>query len=184
MINQSLRDKIAVPYAEALLNIANSRSLLSESVNDLSSVSGVLSQSIELQELLSNPLVSSLLKKETLKNLFEKQLNDFVLNFLLVLVDRRRIYLLSNIIGKYLKLTSQLQSVTIVEVFSAVDFSDSQKEALNRQIKLMTQTNEVKLITHKQPHLIGGFVAKIGSKVIDASLAGKLNNISFYLNAN
>jgi len=42
----------------------------------------------------------------------------------------------------------------------------------------------VKLITNIDSSLIGGFILKIGSKVIDASLSGKLQQIAFYLETN
>nr|ARW68291.1 ATP synthase CF1 subunit delta [Chondria sp. (in: red algae)] len=183
MSNQNLNNKIAVPYAEALLDIAQKQGLVSETTANLSSISVVLSESKDLNDLLLNPLVNSLLKKETIHSLFKSQVSDFIVNFLLVLVDRRRISYLSAIINKYLELAYQLESITIAEVYSAVDLNDFQQESLVEQIKIITKTNKVKLIVNKNPNLIGGFIIKIGSKIIDASLLGKLNRISFYLNA-
>nr|ARW68698.1 ATP synthase CF1 subunit delta [Palisada sp.] len=184
MSNQNLTSIIALPYAEALLDIAKENNLLDEFNHNLSSISAVISESHELKELLSNPIVDSVLKKETIKKLFTDQINDYILNLLYVLVDRRRISFLDAIIEKYLELNYRLESVIIAEVSSAIDLSDLQVEALINQIKLMTQSNKVKLITEKNPNLIGGFVIKIGSKIIDTSLSGKLNKISLYLKTN
>lgn len=183
MSNQNLSSKVAVPYAEALLNIAQKQGNVSEATKHLSSISLVVSESKDLREFLFNPLVSNLIKKDTIYNLFSDQVSNYILNFLFVLVDRRRISCLNIIINKYLELAYQLESITIAEVSSAVDLSDNQQNSLIEQVKLITQTNKVKLIASKNPDLIGGFVIKIGSKIIDASLLGKLNRISFYLNA-
>jgi len=184
MSNQNLSNKIAVPYAEALLDIAQKEGVISKTTEELSSISVVLSESKDLNNLLSNPLVSNILKKEIIQSLFKSQVNDFIVNFLFVLVDRRRINYLISVIDKYLELAYQIESTTIAEVYSAVDLSDSQQESLVEQLKRMTKTNKVKLVVSKNPSLIGGFIIKIGSKIIDASLLGKLNKISFYLNAN
>nr|YP_009398673.1 ATP synthase CF1 subunit delta [Kuetzingia canaliculata]ARW67859.1 ATP synthase CF1 subunit delta [Kuetzingia canaliculata] len=183
MSNKNIKDKIAVPYAEALVDIAQSNNLLSETSNDLSSLSTILYESQDLQIFLSSPLINISVKKELLKNLFRDQLQDFVINFLLVLADRRRINLIKTIIEKYLELTYKLESVVIAEVSSAVELSMAQQENVVDKIKLLTKSSNVKLIINKQPHLIGGFIIKIGSKVIDASLAGKLARMSMYLNA-
>nr|ARW64142.1 ATP synthase CF1 subunit delta [Chondria sp. (in: red algae)] len=183
MSDQNLNNKIAIPYAEAILNIAQKKDLVNETTANLSSISVVLSESQDLQGLLLNPLASNLLKKETISNLFKDQVNDFILNFLLVLVDRRRITFLSVIIDKYLELTYQLKSITIAEVSSAIDLSDIQKESLVEQIKFITKASQVKLLVKTNPELIGGFIIRIGSKIIDVSLLGKLNRISLYLNA-
>ena len=45
----------------------------------------------------------------------------------------------------------------------------------------MTHAKSVKLIVDIKPELIGGFIVKIGSKVIDMSISGQLSQISSYL---
>lgn len=184
MSNRNISNKIVVPYAEALLDIAQKEGVISETTKELSSISIVLSESKDLNNLLSNPLVNNIFKKEIIQNLFKSQVKDFIVNFLFVLVDRRRINYLIPVIDKYLELAYRIESTTIAEVSSAIDLSDSQQDSLIEQLKRMTKTNRVKLLVSKNPSLIGGFIIKIGSKIIDASLLGKLNKISFYLNAN
>lgn len=184
MSNQSFKEKIATPYAEALVEYAKSKNFLGQATNELSSISTVLSESNELQLLLLNPLIANSVKKEVLQQLFKDQVQDFILNFLLVLVDRRRISFLSTIIEKYLDLVNFLESVTVAELYSVIDFSESQQNDLTDKLKSITNSKTVKLVINKDPDLIGGFVIKIGSKIIDASLSGKLKQMSLYLNAN
>nr|YP_009391231.1 ATP synthase CF1 subunit delta [Dipterocladia arabiensis]ARW59375.1 ATP synthase CF1 subunit delta [Dipterocladia arabiensis] len=184
MINQNMTDKISVPYAEALLELAKNKNLLSEMEQDLNLISTTLSNSKDLQLFLVNPSISILVKKKILITLFKDQINNVLLNFLSVLVDRRRISLLSFIIDKYLELTYQLNSITIAELSTAVEFNEIQQKALIEKIKLITKSNNVKLVININPSLIAGFVVTIGSKVIDASLSGKLKQMSFYLNTN
>lgn len=184
MSNQNIIGKIAVPYAEALLEVAQNSNLLQETSKNLSSISVILSESQDLQALLSNPLIKVSIKKDILQELLKNQVDDFILNFLLILVDKRRISFLSTIIEKYLELTYKLESITVAELSSATEFTQVQYNTLVEKIKLITKSNNVKLITTINSSLIGGFVIKIGSKVIDASLAGKLRKMSFYLNAN
>nr|YP_009394539.1 ATP synthase CF1 subunit delta [Vertebrata thuyoides]ARW63101.1 ATP synthase CF1 subunit delta [Vertebrata thuyoides] len=184
MSNQNFEEKIAMPYAEAIIAHAQSINMLDQYKSELSSVLSVLSKSSDLQVFLLNPLNNNLSKKGVLKKLFHNQVDNFIMNFLLVLVDRRRISFLKTIIEKYLKITYLLESITIVELYSAVDLSEVQQSNLISKIKLMTSSNEIKLVSKRDTSLIGGFIIKIGSKIIDASLIGKLNKISLYLNAN
>lgn len=184
MSNQSFKEKVATPYAEALIEYAKSKNSLSQATNELSSILTVLSNSNELQILLLNPLVISSIKKDVLKKVFDNQVQDFILNFLFVLVDKRRISYLSTIIEKYLHLVNLLESVTIAELYSVIDLNESQQEDLIDKLKLITNSKTVKLVTNKDPNLIGGFVIKIGSKIIDASLSGKLKQMSLYLKTN
>nr|QCI05316.1 ATP synthase CF1 subunit delta [Compsothamnion thuyoides] len=182
MSNQSMMFKVATPYAEALLGIAKKENALSTVNEDLSMILNALSESIDLKNILSNPLIGVLAKKSILIELFQSKVHSFVLNFLLVLVDRRRIFLLSAIINRYLELSYKAESTVVVQLFTAIVLSDLQHNAIIEKIKEMTQSQNVKLMIEIDSSLIGGFVLKIGSKVIDTSLAGKLRQISFYLN--
>nr|QCI08539.1 ATP synthase CF1 subunit delta [Spermothamnion repens] len=182
MSSQSIMYKVATPYAEALLELAKAYKMLPNTAKDLSNISMILSNSIDLQKSLSNPLISIIAKKNILEQLFKDQVNDFVLNFLLVLVDRRRIFLLNIVIEKYLELAYRIESTVVINLFTASAFNEMQQDALIEKIKAMTNSQQVKLVITIDPNLIGGFVIKVGSKVIDTSLAGKLKQMSFYLN--
>nr|YP_009395984.1 ATP synthase CF1 subunit delta [Dasya naccarioides]ARW65170.1 ATP synthase CF1 subunit delta [Dasya naccarioides] len=184
MMNQSTAEKISVPYAEALLDLAKNINVLSETEQDLSFISTTLSNSKDLQLLLANPLISAAVKKKVLFELFNDKINKFILNFLSILVDRRRIVLLNVIINKYLQLAYELKSVVVADLLTAVEFNELQQEAIVKKIKLITNSDNVKLVINTDSNLIGGFIVKIGSKIIDASLSGKLSQIALYLNTN
>lgn len=184
MSSQGIVAKVALPYAEALLESAKKANVLEKTNQDLSMVSNILLESSDLKLFLDNPLVAVNTKKEILNNLLLNRVNTFVLNFLLVLVDRRRINLLSNIIDKYLELAYKLDSTVIAEVSTVLAFTESQQQALIEKIKQITNSKQVKLSITIDSSLIGGFIIQIGSKVIDTSLASKLKQISFYLNKN
>lgn len=182
MSNQSALSKIALPYAEALLESAQETDLLEKTSEDLSSLSRLLSQSNELEVFLENPLIAPSAKKIVLNNLLLNKINDFVLKFLLVLVDRRRISLINNIIDKYLELAYRLESIVVAEVSTASLLTEVQQENLVNKLKNITSSNQVKLVIQLDSSLIAGFTVKLGSKVIDTSLSGKLKQMAFYLN--
>lgn len=183
-MSQSSLYKVANPYAEALLELSQINNIIEQTCKDLSFISQVISESLELKSCLSNPLIDIGLKKKILKKVFANQLNAFVLNFLFVLVDRRRISLLQIIIDKYLSLVYEVEETIVAEVSTANILTELQQDNLIQKIKLMTNGKKIKLIINIDSSLIGGFIIKIGSKVIDTSLSGKLKQIAFYLETN
>nr|YP_009244267.1 ATP synthase CF1 delta subunit [Gelidium vagum]AMK96509.1 ATP synthase CF1 delta subunit [Gelidium vagum] len=183
MTNQSVTYKIAQPYAEALLSAVKDLNIIDQNQAEILYLSNLLSESRELRNFLSNPLIVSSLKKDLLKELLVNNINDSLLKFLLVLVDRRRISLLDVIIEKYLELAYALESTTLVEISTAIVLTESQKNALSEKLKIMTNSKKIKLQFNIDTSLIGGFVAKIGSKIIDTSISGKLRNMAFYLSS-
>ena len=175
--------KVALPYAEALFESSQVMQLTSSTCQDLDIISKTIKQSNILESFLSNPLVINDAKKKVLHDLFINKINNHVLNFLSILVERRRITLLGSIIDCYLSLVYQLQLITVVNVYTAIMLTEVQKESLKDKLQRMTSSKEIQLIEHINPDLIGGFVIKIGSKVIDMSIYGQLNQISSYLNS-
>lgn len=182
MSTQSLMQKIAIPYAEALLEITQEMDIVSQSTKDLSIVTDILSNSPDLQALISNPLISIIAKKNILEQIFSTQIDNIIVKFILVLVERRRISLLNIIIDKYLDLAYKVKSTIIAEVFTSTVFTEDQEKALIEKIKIMTSNQNVKLLMNIDSSLIAGFIIKIGSKVIDTSLSGKLKQITIHLN--
>nr|Q02849.1 RecName: Full=ATP synthase subunit delta, chloroplastic; AltName: Full=ATP synthase F(1) sector subunit delta; AltName: Full=F-type ATPase subunit delta [Antithamnion sp.]CAA44983.1 atpD [Antithamnion sp.] len=183
-MSQSILYKIANPYADALLELSLLNNAMDKASSDLSMILEVISKSADLKLFLSNPLVEDNLKKNVLNQLFKDKVSDFIVKFLMVLVDRRRISMLHLIIDKYFSLVYKTESTILTEVITAIDLTEEQEIALINKIKVMTKGKNVKLITTIDQTLIGGFIVRIGSKVIDASLSGKLKQIAFYLETN
>lgn len=174
--------KAALPYAEALFESSQVMQLIEKTREDLDLILNTIEQSSNLKGFLANPLIKVKIKKNVLNDLFINQISKHVLNFLLILIDRRRITLLNSIVNYYLNLVYQLQLVTLVQVYTAVPLSEVQKQALKDRLQLMTNSKDIQLIVKVNTELIGGFVVKIGSKVIDMSIYGQIHQISSYLN--
>lgn len=174
--------KIALPYAEALFNSSQSMQLVEQTSKHLDFILQSINKSDQLKNFLANPLFPTKAKKNVLDRLFVNQVDPHVLNCLYILVDRRRISLLNSIVQCYYSLMYEFQLVLLVEVDTAISLTESQKQVLQDKLKLMTNSNEVQLVESIRPELIGGLIIKIGSKVVDMSIYGQLNQISFYLN--
>jgi F-type H+-transporting ATPase subunit delta len=175
--------KIAQPYAEALLTLANSNDSLKATINDMSIVAQFLANSSDLKKFLANPLVARKTKKSVLKDVLGEQIQPKTLTFLMLLVDRGRIAFLDDIAQKFLELSYKEESIEIAKVISAVSLSLEQQKGLAEKLKEITGAKQIKLALKVDPHLIGGFTVEIGSKLIDTSIRGQLKKISTLLGA-
>lgn len=182
MSQNSSLDKVALPYAEALFNLSQSAQLIDENNKHLSFVAKNIKQSDRLKSMLEHPLLGTEAKKTVLTKLFGSQINSSVLNFLYILIDRRRISLIQPISRCYFDLVNRLQLVLLAEVTTAIPLSTLQKQALQNKLKHMTNSSTIKIIEQVNPELIGGLIIRIGSRVIDMSICGQLSQISSYLN--
>jgi len=142
---------------------------------------GLFNESSELTNYLNNPVVSQKAKREVLAKLLKSQINTETFKFLMVLVDRDRINLLSAVINNYLELVYQTASIKMVEVSTASAFTNSQKDTLIQKLKELTNAREIRLVTTVDPTLIGGFLIKTESKVIDFTVKNQLQQLAKHL---
>ena len=108
--------------------------------------------------------------------------NPYLVNFMMLLVDKRRIVFLEPIVEQYLDLLRKLNETVLAEVTSATELNEEQQQNLVEKVKAIANARDVELKTSVDPDLIGGVIIKVGSKVIDASLRGQLRRISISLN--
>jgi len=173
--------KAAIPYAEALFESSKSMHLIKQTRDDLSIISATIENSKSLYGLLVNPVIGITAKKNILSNIFLDQIGTHVLNFLFILVERRRIYLFKSIRNGYINLVNNLELVLLVTIYTVIPLNNEQKDVLQSKLRMMTNYKVIQLITEIKPDLIGGVVIQIGSKIIDMSIYGQLNQVSSYL---
>ncbi|MBS9384526.1 MAG: F0F1 ATP synthase subunit delta [Dolichospermum sp. BR01] len=176
--------EVSQPYAQALLSIAQSQNLTEEVGGDARTFLSLLTGSQELTSFLSNPFVKPENKKNVLKQLLGEGVNLCLRNFLLLLVDRRRIAFLEPILQQYLVLLRQLNQTVLAEITSAVPLTQTQLQAITEKVITITKARQVELATKIDSDLIGGVIIKVGSQVIDASLRGQIRRLSLRLSSN
>jgi len=175
--------EIAQPYAQALMSVAQANNLTEQFGEDLRSLLSLLKESADLQNLIANPFIKPETKKGVLGQVLGEGANPYLRNFMMLLVDRRRINLVGDICQQYLALLRQLNQTVLAEVTSAVTLSEAQQAGVKEKVIAMTNARQVELETKIDPDLIGGVIIKVGSQVIDASIRGQLRRLSLRLSS-
>ena len=181
MAGTLVSSEISEPYAQALMSLAQQNDLAEQFGETFRDLESLLSESQEFKDFVINPVIKNEDKKSVLKQVMGDA-NPYLLNFIMLLVDKRRIIFLESIVEQYLSLLRQLNQTVLAEVTSAQELNDEQKNRIVEKVKGIVEARDVELKTSVDPNLIGGVIIKVGSKVIDASLRGQLRRISVSLN--
>ena len=181
MSGNPLASKIAVPYARALFDFSVEKNIMHQITADFQNLDIFLNEATELIEYLNNPVVSQQAKRDILSKTLKSQVNTETFKFIMVLVDRDRINLLSSVINNYLELVYETASIKMIEVSTAAAFTNSQKNALVQKLKEITNAREIRLVITVDPSLIGGFLIKTESKVIDFTIKNQLQRLAKHL---
>jgi len=173
--------KIAAPYARALYEFSVEKNIMHKITADFQNLDIFLTKTEELTNYLNNPLVRSEDKRDILTKLLKSQINEETFKFLLVLINRDRINLLQPIIDNYLKLVYRLASIKMIEVSTAFPFTNKQRNTLIKKLKDITKAREIRLVITVDSNLIGGFLIKTNSKVLDFTVKNQLQKLANHL---
>ena len=183
MSGNPLTSKIAAPYARALFDFSVEKNIMHQITADFQNLEIFLDGTNELVDYLNNPVVSQDAKREILTKTLQSQVNAETFKFLMVLVNRDRISLLKSVISNYLELVYETASIKMIEVSTAFPFTNLQKNTLIQKLKELTNARDIRLIITVDSNLIGGFLIKTESKVIDFSIKNQLQNLAKHLDA-
>ena len=181
MSGNPLAVRIAAPYARALFDFSVEQNIMHQVTADFQNLEVFLEETSELTDYLNNPIVSQTAKQEILTKTLQSQINSETFKFLIVLVNRNRINLLQSIITSYLELVYETASIKMIEVITAFPFTNLQKNTLVKKLKELTNAREIRLIITVDASLIGGFLIKTESKIIDFSIKNQLENLAKHL---
>jgi len=176
-----LLNTITTPYAEAFLQVAEARKEVDQVVEQAKAVLALWAESPELRAALASPVLEVEAKKATLEKLFTDQVTPSFLNLLKLLADRQRIGVLDSVLERLLELYREQNGIALATVTSAEALSEEQLGRITTQLKAVAGTDQVEINTAVDPSLIGGFVLKVGSNVIDASLSGQVRRLGLAL---
>ena len=167
---------IARPYANAVFELAKNES----SLDAWSRMLGVLTATTAndvVQQLLDSPDMPSTAKAFRLAEVCGDELDDRGKKFLQALAEHDRLPMVGEIFEQFEALRAEEQKTLDVEVVSAFEVSDAQRDGLADALRRRFD-KEVSLETQVDASLIGGVVIRAGDVVIDGSLRGKLDKLA------
>lgn len=163
---------VARRYARAVFAIARDEHDLEGWHHDLRTIRDAL-HGPELSGLLDNPSVSFEEKRQILDGLLPPSLGPKRRNFVLLLVENGRTGLIDEIVRAYEAELNAARGIVTARVMTAVPLSAEETAAVARRLETIIG-RKVEVTTSVDPSLIGGFVARIGDRLIDASVVGRL----------
>ena len=168
-----LNIQLASKYATAIFEIAKDENNLDGYDKDLAKVREDVFAIPEAVKFFQNPLVPQQAKKDLLVKAFDKEISATVMNFLMLLVDKKRIGVFNEIYDIFTSLKNKEQGVLIADVTTAFNLTKKQQDALVKKLTSLTG-RKIQIRAHKDASILGGIILKIGDKRIDGSAAGRL----------
>jgi len=164
-------------YASALYDLAAEKKLVDPVLEDLSNLKNMLKDNKELSLVIKSPLITSIDKLNIFESLLKKiNANELTSTFLKVIEKNKRFSNLTSIITQFISINSQKRGDVLADITSADELNDEQKNNITNQLKSILG-DKLSLSFDVDKNIMGGLIVKVGSKMIDTSLANKINKL-------
>ncbi|MCX7748868.1 MAG: F0F1 ATP synthase subunit delta [Clostridia bacterium] len=164
-------------YAEALIDISGGSGAIDAYLSELQAIVEIFNRQSDFKFFLLNPEIKVEIKKEVVKKVFLGQIRPEILNFLMLLLDKGRIKFVPGILDEYTKMADKKRNILSMTVISAEPLDDLQVQEIKLKYMKSFNVSAVKVRTEIDKSLIGGVKVKIGDKVSDGSLKGRLHSL-------
>ena len=170
-------DIVAQRYAHALFAVGKEEGLskLESYGESLSAMAGMLDGAPELERLFSAPVINVSEKQTVIRTLLSRINADPVVErFCLLLADKDRLALFSDIAACYGTLLDKAKGIVRGRLLTAVNLNKERQASILAKLEQQT-SQKLALEFAVDPSILGGIVLRVGDKVLDASLRAQLN---------
>lgn len=163
-------------YALALYEVAKEKDKVDEYINDLREICDLIENNKDFYEVVKHPQISTKNKKRTFINIFKGKIDEELLSFLLILIEKDRILYLREKLNEMEKIDLERKNILSAVVKTAVPLLES--EISDLQEKLKKQYNKkIIMTTEIDKSLLGGVYVRVGNDVIDGTIKSKLEEM-------
>jgi len=179
-------DTLASIYARSLYELAEEsggRDMVLELADELEQVIEILASEHALAALFNSPVIDTDRRTSTIRTIFEGQVTDLLLRFMLVLNANGRLGHLELIQVAYDQLVQDAFGRIEVDVITASPIDEAALARIGERIKAALGKDPV-LHPSTNPAIIGGVQLRIGDELLDGSVATKLRKMGANLREN
>jgi F-type H+-transporting ATPase subunit delta len=169
---------VAKSYAKALFELARERRQTEQIGGELERAAAVVAAEPTLGGVLGRPWISPADKRAVASEIGERlQLSPLGRDFLALVAAQGRADHLEAIAHAYRDLLDDEQGRVRARVRAAIALTDGDRAALSARLSRALGGKQVLIEDVHDQNLLGGFVAEIGSLIVDGSLNGQLSRL-------
>lgn len=162
-------------YAEALFELSGEAGITKEISAALDTVLNAVDGNPEYLDFLSSPNIPKSERVAAIEQTFSGE-HEYVVSFLSLLCEKGRIREIRECISEFKQLCDAADKISVAQVTSAVELSESQKAALTAKLQKLCG-NRVVLDCKTDKTLMGGIVVSVDGKIIDGSIRNQLHQL-------
>ena len=168
-------------YAQALYDLAEQGGVVAQVEADLSGMSQLRAESPDFRRLLESPTLGREDKARGLSAIADAAgVSGLTRKFLGLLGANGRVAALPSVAAAFRRIAADRRGATAAEVVTAVALTPAQRDGIAAALR-QAIGRDPEITTRVDPSLLGGLRVKVGSRLFDASLRTRLDQMRFAL---
>ena len=160
-------------YAESLFDLAKEENKVTQYLDDITLVGEVLESDPQIVQFFNHVLIENDKKIQLLDQSFKGNVDQYVLNFLKLLVQSRRIRYIDDIVKSYINLSNQYLGIEEGMIYTPYELTDQQIQDIEKAIS-QKENKKVTLKVSIDPSLLGGIKVQIANRIYDGTIKNKV----------
>ena len=162
-------------YAQAVFAIALEQGETDRWLDDLALFADAMGNE-DFANFLDAPQLALSQKTDLISETLGDSVSKLALNLISLLASRNSARLLPSVTESYQQMLDDHNGIERAEIVSAVALSDEQQQRIETMLSGIVG-KEITATSRVEPQILGGFVARVGDKVIDGSTRTRLDEL-------
>jgi len=163
-------------YGQSLFEAALDKEKLTQVFEELAGLKKVFEDNQSFFKVLEYPFITLDEKYKIINEVFSKSFDPLICDFLKVLIEKDRVYVLSDTIKDFEELYYEHSKMLKVQVITAFKLKEDYRMRLALKLKEIFRQDIVMEVS-VDPSIVGGLYIRAKDKVIDATVRGKLDRM-------
>jgi F-type H+-transporting ATPase subunit delta len=163
-------------YALALYKIAEEKGKVEQYLDELRKIVALINEDKDFIELIKHPQVSTSSKKKIFTDVFKDRIDEDLLSFLLVLIEKGRILQLEGKLKQMEKIYLEKNKTAMAKVKTVISLKDDEKKNLVAKLEKLYD-KKILLEEEIDASIIGGVYIQVDNEVIDGTIKSKIDEM-------
>lgn len=170
--------RLAGRYAKSLIDLATEKNQLEVIYTDVQYLRALCKASKDFLHLLRSPVIKADKKIAILKEVLSGKINPLTEAFIQLMARKGREGALPSITDSFIDMYNKLNGIQKVKLTTAIAVGDDLTSSISQRLQADMSFKKIDLESVVDESIIGGFQLEFDGKLLDASVARDLRDVS------